>query len=428
MSIGVISVCDLVITVAYFSIPFQLLVSLWKSQPHRKIPKQLILTLVLFAAFIFLCGSGHLMRYFGMGHTNAFVCVNVATALVSLITALYLIPLIPCMFSLLDESINKLTNETKDSKSKLFTFMAFLCHEIRYVNERAWLETFGDWKSAGPVASISLSIFYPFSYFVHYRNPLFAITSSAEFLKDTALHPDQAEEVSSICDSSLLMLRLVNDVLDLSKLDSGKLELESREFDLHSMLKRLGDNMKRQVDRKHKGAVKLSFELAKDVPRVICGDSTRILQIVYNLLSNSIKFTSQGNIDLIVKLANPDVERQEEEEARRSGAHTVYMSSDRPVAPFSSDLGGNRDEAPAPTSGEDNQLFSMALLGGDTNEDIESGDSPALSSDEDMMVLSVTVGDTGIGIPSERLATIFEPYTQAKLSDFRQHGGTGMLF
>ena len=223
------------------------------------------------------------------------------------------------------------------------------------------------------------------------------------------------------------MLRLVNDVLDLSKLDSGKLELESREFDLHSMLRRLGDNMKRQVDRKHKGAVHLSFELAKDVPRIICGDSTRILQIVYNLLSNSIKFTSQGKIDLVVKLANPEVERQEEEEARRSGAHIVHMSSDRQVAPFSSDLGGSGDETPPPNSGEDNHLFSMALLGGDSNEDIESGGLPALSSGQDMMLLSVTVGDTGIGIPSERLATIFEPYTQAKLSDFRQHGGTGMF-
>ena len=129
---GIISICDLVITVAYFSIPLQLIVSIWKSPPHRKIPRQLILTLLLFAAFIFLCGSGHLMRYLGMGTTHAFVIVNVATAVVSLATALYLVPLIPCMFSLLDESINKLTNETKESKSKLINFMAFLCHEIRY--------------------------------------------------------------------------------------------------------------------------------------------------------------------------------------------------------------------------------------------------------------------------------------------------------
>jgi hypothetical protein len=133
MMTNLISVCDLVITVAYFSIPLQILISLWKSPPERKIPMKLIVTLILFAFFIFLCGTGHFMRYMGLGHTRAFVYVNVCTAAVSLVTAAYLIPLIPCMFSLLDESLSKLTNETKESKSKLFTFMAFLCHEIRYV-------------------------------------------------------------------------------------------------------------------------------------------------------------------------------------------------------------------------------------------------------------------------------------------------------
>ena len=259
-----------------------------------------------------------------------------------------------------------------------------------------------------------------------YKNPPFAITSSAEFLKDTALHPEQAEEVSSICDSSLLMLRLVNDVLDLSKLDSGKLELETREFDLHSLLRRLSDNMTRQIDRKHKGAVKLLFEMTEDVPRVISGDSTRILQIVYNLLSNSIKFTSEGKIELIVRLANQDVEREEQEAAHRAGAHTVTMSCDRAASPLSG-FGGENDQSEPDSDNNDSDnkdLFSLALLDGDANADIESGLS-AENDDQDSMILSITVADSGIGIPSERLKMIFEPYTQAKLSDFRQHGGTG---
>lgn len=378
-----IGTCDLVITVAYFSIPFQILVSLWKSPPHREIPIRLVVTLVLFAFFIFLCGTGHLMRYMDKGHTTSFIYVHVSTALVSLVTAVYLIPLIPCMFSLLDESLNKLTNETKESKSKLFTFMAFLCHEI--------------------------------------RNPLFAITSSAEFLKDTPLHPDQAEEVSSICDSSLLMLRLVNDVLDLSKLDSGKLELEAREFDLSSLLHRLGENMTRQVTRKHKGTVQMIFEMSNDVPKVIIGDSCRILQIVYNLLSNSVKFCSTGNIKLRVRLANEAREREEQEADIKAGAQTVTMSSDRSGSILASDI----DEGSASRE-EEKGLFSMALLDGDDLEQGESGTLLPNNPDESIMVLSITVSDTGIGIPTERLKNIFEPYTQAKLSDFRQHGGTGL--
>ncbi|CAB9528438.1 Osmosensing histidine protein kinase SLN1 [Seminavis robusta] len=385
-----VNACDLAITVAYFSIPLQILVSLWKSPPGRKVPFKLVVTLVLFAFFIFLCGAGHLMRYSGYGHTDAFVYVNVATALVSIVTALYLVPLIPSMFSLLDESLNRLTNESRESKSKLFTFMAFLCHEI--------------------------------------RNPLFAITSSAEFLKDTELHAEQAEEVSSICDSSLLMLRLVNDVLDLSKLDSGKLELESREFDLHSLLRRLGENMTRQVDRKHKGGVRLHFAMDADkIPQIIIGDSCRILQIVYNLLSNSAKFTSSGKIDMMVRMANDSEELAEQEAARKAGAHTVTVSSDRPVSVLATTDDKNY---PPEKKDEEAGLFSMALLDGDANADLEAGERrPSLEAanpDEDIMVLSITVADTGVGIPAGRLETIFEPYTQAKLSDFRQHGGTGL--
>lgn len=326
------------------------------------------------------------MRYLDLGHTTAFIYVHVATALVSSITALYLIPLIPCMFSILDESLNKLTKETQESKSHLFTFMAFLCHEL--------------------------------------RNPLFAITSSAEFLKDTPLNPDQVEEVSSISDSSLLMLRLVNDVLDLSKLDSGKLVLEARQFDLRSLLNRLGENMARQVARKHKGAVQMIFEMTPEVPRVIIGDSCRILQIVYNLLSNSCKFCNTGHIKLSVSLANEAAERKEQAAAQRSGAHTVTISSDRPRSLLSSD--STVETAQQIASSEDEKgLFSMALLDGDALRDLEKAGS-GTNPDESTMVLSISVVDTGVGIPSERLKTIFEPYTQAKLSDFRQHGGTGL--
>lgn len=150
-----IAACDLIITMAYFSIPFQILISLWKSPPDRKIPTKLVVTLVLFAFFIFLCGTGHLMRYLDLGHTTAFIYVHVATALVSSITALYLIPLIPCMFSILDESLNKLTKETQESKSHLFTFMAFLCHELRYEPT----DYNGDIHVVKPIVSLPLSAY-----------------------------------------------------------------------------------------------------------------------------------------------------------------------------------------------------------------------------------------------------------------------------
>jgi signal transduction histidine kinase len=90
------------------------------------------------------------------------------------------------------------------------------------------------------------------------------------------------------------MLRLVNDVLDLSKIDAGKLELEDRDFDLHR-LENFEVNMRLQIQQKHGDKVKLDFEVSKDVPQNVYGDSTAC-QIVYNLISNACKFTEQGFI------------------------------------------------------------------------------------------------------------------------------------
>jgi signal transduction histidine kinase len=193
-----IAVPDLIITVAYFSIPMQLLASLWQYPRLAVMPYKIVVLLVLFALFIFLCGTGHLLRCLGKSDTDLFYCNNILTAFISLATALYLLPLIPNLFGIIDQSIRdsiKQNAEIAESKAKLLSFMAFLCHEI--------------------------------------RNPLFAITSSAEFLIDTEMAEDQAIAVGSISDSSLLMLRLVNDVLDISKINAGKLELEDRDFDLH---------------------------------------------------------------------------------------------------------------------------------------------------------------------------------------------------
>jgi signal transduction histidine kinase len=89
-------------------------------------------------------------------------------------------------------------------------------------------------------------------------------------------------------DSSLLMLRLVNDVRPIQD-RCRQLELEDRDFDLHRLLRTW--NMRLQIQQKHGDKVKLDFEVSKDVPQNVCGDSTACAQIVYNLISNACKFT-----------------------------------------------------------------------------------------------------------------------------------------
>jgi signal transduction histidine kinase/ActR/RegA family two-component response regulator len=352
---------DLIITVAYFSIPLQLLVSLWQYPRLAAMPNKIVALLVLFALFIFLCGTGHLLRCLGKTDTDFFYCNNILTAFISLATALYLLPLIPNLFGMIDQSIKdsiKQNAEIAESQAKLLSFMAFLCHEI--------------------------------------RNPLFAITSSAEYLIDTEMAEEQAIAVGSISDSSLLMLRLVNDVLDISKINAGKLEFEDRDFDLHRLLASLKVNTQLQIQQKHGDKVKLDFEVSKDVPQNVFGDSTRMLQIVYNLISNSCKFTDQGFIALSIGLCDDNsIEGN-------TASSTDYLES----------LGV------AEYDDKTSDQFSMGLL-----DSAEEGTSHHKNRG---VRLKIVVSDSGVGIDPERLQHIFEPYSQAKLSDYRRHGGTGL--
>lgn len=415
------NVSDLIITIAYFSIPVQILFSLWQYPRLSRMPSKIFILAILFALFIFMCGAGHLLRCLDRTDSDAFAMVNAMTAVVSLITALYLLPLTPMLLGSLDQSIEDLTilnKETNASKDKLFTFMAFLCHEI--------------------------------------RNPLFAITSSASFLADTDMTEEQEIGVGSIFDSSLLMLRLVNDVLDLSKIDAGKLELEEKDFDLLRLLDNLKNTMKMQVSQKHGEKVSLRFDVAPCVPAVVHGDSVRLLQIIYNLISNSNKFTNEGEIGLAIsvteELASIDEEvennanrRQQLGSSRGSSLRQLLGSSQgnssRNVLDSSQrstpqtqkhshriswlKRRGSTENTVVDdrTANNGDNTFSMALLAA---EEGHHDDSERGTSRYRRVLLSIVVTDTGIGIAPDRIEKIFEPYSQSKMSDYRKHGGTGL--
>lgn len=91
-----LSPSDFFITIAYFSIPLQILVALCKfPRLTRQATKRVVILLILFALFIFLCGAGHLIRCIGLGDTTLFNIVNALTAVISLLTAVYLLPFVP---------------------------------------------------------------------------------------------------------------------------------------------------------------------------------------------------------------------------------------------------------------------------------------------------------------------------------------------
>jgi signal transduction histidine kinase len=130
------------------------------------------------------------------------------------------------------------------------------------------------------------------------RTPLIGVLGMAEILADTSLDIHQRELVGVIRTSGETLLHMINDILDLSKIESGKLELEAIPFALSDVLDQAMDLMAPIAFGK---GLEISTWIDPRIASTVVGDITRVRQILLNLLSNSIKFTSSGEINLQVE-------------------------------------------------------------------------------------------------------------------------------
>ena len=135
------------------------------------------------------------------------------------------------------------------------------------------------------------------------RTPMHGVLGITELLANTDLKDKQRHYVALIDTSASGLLTIINDILDVSKMEAGKLALDNSHFELSALITETCEFFVEQAEKKD---LLLHYELADDLPQIIWGDAGRLRQILTNLIDNAIKFTDGGHIFLQVQRTPPD--------------------------------------------------------------------------------------------------------------------------
>ncbi len=135
------------------------------------------------------------------------------------------------------------------------------------------------------------------------RTPLNGIVGIAQLLRNSELKGKEKEYIDGICASSQTLLQLIKDVLDISKIEAGKLQLEDTRFDLYTLINSTIRMLKPEAERRN---IKLGCKISLDIPFRLVGDPLHIRQVLFNLVANALKFTEKGKVELICSRVKSD--------------------------------------------------------------------------------------------------------------------------
>ncbi len=129
------------------------------------------------------------------------------------------------------------------------------------------------------------------------RTPLNGILGMTELALSTEMTDEQRDYLNTVTDSSKSLLHIINDILDISKAESQKIELEPINFKLNELIK---ESISSVVLQAHRKGLEVAYEISPEIPEQIIGDPGRVRQIILNLFSNAVKFTEKGEVVLTI--------------------------------------------------------------------------------------------------------------------------------
>ncbi|KAJ7958441.1 histidine kinase 5-like [Quillaja saponaria] len=261
------------------------------------------------------------------------------------------------------------------------------------------------------------------------RSPLSGVVSIAEILSTTKLDQEQRQLLDVMLSSGDLVLQLINDILDLSKVESGVMKLEATKFRPRQVVKHVLQTAAASLQK----ILTLEGHVADDVPIEIIGDVLRIRQILTNLVSNAIKFTHEGKVGInLYVVPDPSFGNAE-------GYHQKLIADQQTISV--NDVKGEKCLSTSQISSDENGLdskkcgecprqnhpFNDESTTPTKNESSINGDfEEQLHAAETTVWIRCDVYDTGIGIPDNALPTLFKRYMQVSADHARKYGGTGL--
>ncbi|KAL7187158.1 hypothetical protein ACSBR1_037262 [Camellia fascicularis] len=261
------------------------------------------------------------------------------------------------------------------------------------------------------------------------RSPLSGVVSMAEILSTTNLDKEQRQLLSVMLSSGDLVLQLINDILDLSKVESGVMKLEAAKFRPREVVKHVLQTAAVSLQK----ILTLEGHVADDVPAEVIGDVLRIRQILTNLISNAIKFTHEGKVGMklyVVPAPSSGMEEGSNQKitADRSTVSVNVHEQDKCVSLSQSccDKKGFHEEKHGDGPYKNLTLDDEPKTPVRNGASIDGGEENHLQPDETIVWICCDVYDTGIGIPENALPTLFKKYMQVGADTARKYGGTGL--